>query len=1501
VPRAPRTRRGLRRPVKKDPTEAQPAPTRSFHPPTPAHPRASRLTHPLRRLALAALLATAGALAFTSAPALAATGHGFSAAFGPGGVGSGTFGNVQGVTVDQTTHDVFVYDDAEGGRVYKFDSAGAPVDFSSTGTNAIENIGSAGSDEEEVAIDSSSGPDAGDIYVANNSGVRIYAESGAFLGELSGGEMCGVAVGPSGDVYVGIYPETVKRYAPSANPVTNGDEDGSMGGLATICNIAVDGVGDVYAAKFTGGVTKFGALQFGSLSASGELVDTAGTSLAVDPISGEAFIDESTDVAQYTAAGVRLSAFGGLGLHALTGSVGVAIDDSSSTLYVGDGSTVDIFTPGPTPEAPNTTEPPGAITGTSARLEGELNPKGATGALEYQFDYNKGASCAGGQSVPVPAGALGEAKEALVEANATGLEPSTKYTYCLVASSFGVAQGNEVPFETKALPPTVAEPPSISVAPTEAHLEGLVNPNNQSTKCELQYEAEEPPLAAPTTVSCPETLEGYGNQGSLTISGLTQHTTYYFRVIAKNAGNEETKGTIEHFTTITPEPPETLPASEIEATGTEATLNGVLNPKHEGEVGTYEFVYRQSATECEHEGTVEKAAPSPAATAPATFPFRVSEKVTGLQPAKTYTYCLLAHTSQGDALGSPQTFTTAAIPPTIESESESATNIGSSSSTLHASINPGGAPTSYYFEYGPSTPYAAKTPIESAGAGIEAVGVLANLEGLEPGTTYYYRLIATNTKGNASGVDATFSTFPTGQLGLPDERRYELASTFDSPDATATPVQPQRAAANGAAVAFSGTSANEGGNGNNGFPGGQLSLSFDQSYLARRSSSGWSVASVQPPGLETVQYETFSSDLSLALLTSEQPLVAGAPSGDLHASLYSRDDGDGSYQLIGEHANYGGATPDGSQILVSANGDLYDSSAGTLYPVNVLPEGGTGSDVTFGSTGDKLHFYWSEGNDLEHVISANGSRIFWNTREEAEFISTEGFPDSEQVPKALYVRENATSHPSPLGPHGECVVRSDACTIQLDVSELPGTQKEKEEKGGGGRFWGASSDGSKVFFTDEHQLTENADVAPNEPDLYLYNFAAPQGERLTDLTTKTRNPGEHANVQGILGTSENGAYVYFAAAGALTEHSTPHACDPVNERGPSTLCNVYAVHEGEPPKLVAIVTNYDGEGGEAGGSVIGSGADRNPEEKSLGDWVPDIGTRSAHVTPDGRRLVVESVENLTGFNSQGGREIYTYDFETSRTSCVSCNPSGTPTLDGGPYRFLGELPQSFNETYAPRDLSTNGNRIFFETKEGLVSSDANGRPDVYEWEAPGEGSCAGTSSSYSTANGGCLYDLSGGTSTDTAYFVDASENGNDVFIESRADLVPQDKGEAFQVFDVRVGAPTPPAEPECTGSGCQGVAPGAPQFSTPATSTFSGGNGNYEPVPPSTGKAVNPCTTTGGSPSGKCTKAENLKKALTQCHKDKKKAKKKTCEAAARKKYGAKAKKASGKTHRKAH
>ena len=100
-----------------------------------------------------------------------------------------------------------------------------PLNFSATGTNAIEGIpGGGGGNKIEVAVAPSGaiGGTGGDIYVADNSNaLQIYASSGAPLGEVSiGEETCGVAVDSAGHVFTGSYPNTLREFTPSANPVT---------------------------------------------------------------------------------------------------------------------------------------------------------------------------------------------------------------------------------------------------------------------------------------------------------------------------------------------------------------------------------------------------------------------------------------------------------------------------------------------------------------------------------------------------------------------------------------------------------------------------------------------------------------------------------------------------------------------------------------------------------------------------------------------------------------------------------------------------------------------------------------------------------------------------------------------------------------------------------------------------------------------------------------------------------------------------------------------------------------------------------------------------------------------------------------------------------------------------------------------------------------------------------------------------------------------------------
>ncbi len=97
----------------------------------------------------------------------------------------------------------------------------------------------------------------------------------------------------------------------------------------------------------------------------------------------------------------------------------------------------------------------------------------------------------------------------------------------------------------------------------------------------------------------------------------------------------------------------------------------------------------------------------------------------------------------------PPTATTGA--PTNPAEVEAA---------LNGSVNPDGVETSYHFEYGPTSAYGSSTSSGSAGAGSGSVPETAGVSELEPGTTYHYRLVATNIWGTSYGGDATFTTLP---------------------------------------------------------------------------------------------------------------------------------------------------------------------------------------------------------------------------------------------------------------------------------------------------------------------------------------------------------------------------------------------------------------------------------------------------------------------------------------------------------------------------------------------------------------------------------------------------------------------------------------------------------------------------------------------------------------------------------------------------------------------
>lgn len=83
------------------------------------------------------------------------------------------------------------------------------------------------------------------------------------------------------------------------------------------------------------------------------------------------------------------------------------------------------------------------------------------------------------------------------------------------------------------------------------------------------------------------------------------------------------------------------------------------------------------------------------------------------------------------------------------------------SATLTGAITPNGLPTQYHFEYGPSSSYGTKVPVPngSIGSNLSVAQLVSHtISGLQAGTTYYFRLTASNAKGTTTGPPQTFTT-----------------------------------------------------------------------------------------------------------------------------------------------------------------------------------------------------------------------------------------------------------------------------------------------------------------------------------------------------------------------------------------------------------------------------------------------------------------------------------------------------------------------------------------------------------------------------------------------------------------------------------------------------------------------------------------------------------------------------------------------------------------------
>jgi macrolide-specific efflux system membrane fusion protein len=214
----------------------------------------------------------------------------------------------------------------------------------------------------------------------------------------------------------------------------------------------------------------------------------------------------------------------------------------------------------------------------------------------------------------------------------------------------------------------------------------------------------------------------------------------------ENAGSTSATGTGSAAVVTGP----TVVTGSASAVGTSsATLGGSVTPG--GLDTTYYFVYGTSPT------SLSATTPTTDAGSSATGSVPASVTVSGLVAGQNYYFELVASNSSGTTDGSVALFTTASATATAATGQASA--IGSTTATLTGSVNPGALDTSDYFQYGTSAAsLSSSSPTFNDGAGSGTVSVTATVHNLQPDTTYWFRVVATNSSGTNGGVEETFTT-----------------------------------------------------------------------------------------------------------------------------------------------------------------------------------------------------------------------------------------------------------------------------------------------------------------------------------------------------------------------------------------------------------------------------------------------------------------------------------------------------------------------------------------------------------------------------------------------------------------------------------------------------------------------------------------------------------------------------------------------------------------------
>ena len=408
------------------------------------------------------------------------------------------------------------------------------------------------------------------------------------------------------------------------------------------------------------------------------------------------------------------------------------------------------------------TRPPINVGPTSATLCGSVNPKGLD--TTYSFVSGEVNSSALEYFPKTPERQAGLSGTALnVTANVSGLQPNTRYEYKIQAkNSAGTAVGQFIVFHTGAAtggPPTVTTNDAYYIRDTAASLSATINPNGSETS--VQFISCDPPTAPGYFGPVPQPAS---NMGHATIAGPVGHeltglkpnTTYRYAVTAQNSQGSK-KGECKTFKTLPAGAAQadvkTLSAQNIRETS--FRLRGTVNPN-----ALVTTVWFESCAA--DEGGVDYFPPTIEQKLEAgTKVQTVTLELYHLFPGVTYKYKIRAKnalfTATGDCVG---VTTTAGETGKFYVQTLAPTDVQRSYAMLHGVVNPNRTTCQVNFicDSPQSGCFTATPKFNRTGTGMQSVD--HRVSGLKPGTTYAYRIQASDSSGKNSivGQPITFKT-----------------------------------------------------------------------------------------------------------------------------------------------------------------------------------------------------------------------------------------------------------------------------------------------------------------------------------------------------------------------------------------------------------------------------------------------------------------------------------------------------------------------------------------------------------------------------------------------------------------------------------------------------------------------------------------------------------------------------------------------------------------------